>query len=140
AGVKKGPAPGSVAAPGNPSPLHQNRIGGRLASLTAGLGHPRLASGQCGLPRRAIMHIARNVQALRSAQVAWDNALPVASEDWIKTNQGAAWLDMSAEFLIAGHDVIIQRFPLIKVTARDFILEYSQAAVDSYGADDEYAM
>ncbi|MBF0675559.1 hypothetical protein [Pseudomonas sp.] len=86
------------------------------------------------------MNLARNVQALRSAQVAWDNAMPVASEDWIKTNQGAAWLDMSAEFLIAGRDVIIQRFPLIKVTARDFILEYSEAASSLYSADDEFAM
>lgn len=86
------------------------------------------------------MHIARNVQALRSAQVAWDNAMPDESESWIKSNEGAEWLNTGAEFLIAGRDVIIQRFPLIKVTARDFILAYSQAAAELYGADDEFAI
>lgn len=84
------------------------------------------------------MHIARNVQALRSAQVAWDNAMPDESESWIESTEGANWLSDCAEQLRTGHDVKIGG--KVVVRAKDFILEYSQAAAELYGSDDEFAM
>lgn len=84
------------------------------------------------------MYIARNVQALRSAQVAWDNAMPDESESWVESTEGANWLSDCAEQLRSGHDVKIGG--KVVVSAKDFILEYSQTAAELYGADDEFAM
>jgi len=80
--------------------------------------------------------IARSSRAMRSAQIAYDNAEPDTREPWIETREGDGWLEAGIAELLAKRDVKL--VGKVIVSAKRFIVEFSQAAADVYAADDEF--
>ena len=69
--------------------------------------------------------IARSNRAMRSAQIAYDNAEPPEEvTPWLETAEGANWLHGTALDLRHGRDFKIAG--KVKVSHRTFIVEFSQ--------------
>lgn len=81
----------------------------------------------------------RNQRAFQAGQYAWDNMEPPTERGrWIETPEGREWLDLKSGLLINGIDVVIS--PRVKVTAKDFIAAFGEAAADIYAYDPNNAM
>lgn len=79
-----------------------------------------------------------NSKNLQAGQFRHDNAEPPVP--WIETPAGKGWLADAISALILGLDVTIDRQSGLRVTAADFISEFSQRAAELMAEDTGFAI
>lgn len=83
--------------------------------------------------------IARSNRAMRSAQIAYDNAEPPEEvTPWLETTEGANWLHGTALDLRHGRDFKLDG--KVKVSHRDFLLEFAPAASELMAQDHDFEL
>ncbi|HTN30067.1 MAG TPA: hypothetical protein VL178_04430 [Pseudomonas sp.] len=83
--------------------------------------------------------VARSNRAMRSAQIAYDNAEPPEEvTPWLETAEGANWLHGTALDLRHGRDFKLDG--KVKVSHRDFLLEFAPVAAELMAADTDFEL
>jgi len=83
--------------------------------------------------------IARSNRAMRSAQIAYDNAEPPEEvTPWLETAEGANWLHGTALDLRHGRDFKIDG--KVKVSYRKFLVEFSQRMGELMAGDWDFEL
>ena len=83
--------------------------------------------------------VARSNRAMRSAQIAYDNAEPPEEvTPWLETTEGANWLHGTALDLRHGRDFKLDG--KVMVSHRDFLLEFAPAASELMAADTDFEL
>lgn len=83
--------------------------------------------------------IARSSHSMRLAQIAYDNADPPEEvTPWLETTEGANWLHGTALDLRHGRDFKLDG--KVKVSHRDFLLEFAPAASELTAADTDFEL
>lgn len=83
--------------------------------------------------------VARSNRAMRSAQIAYDNAEPPEEvTPWLETTEGANWLHGTALDLRHGRDFKLDG--KVKVSHRTFLLEFAPAAAELMAADTDFEL
>ena len=83
--------------------------------------------------------VARSNRAMRSAQIAYDNAEPPEEvTPWLEAAEGANWLHGTALDLRHGRDFKLDG--KVMVSFRDFLLEFAPAASELMAQDHDFEL